>query len=186
MLLIFGLESNRSTKCLSRRFFGKFSSMPRRNCCTGFPATWRKVNQNDPFWLLGYHFTVISSLGMRMMQQKLRSVDGIIEVHDARVPLSGRNWQFEDKIASVRPHLFVLNKIDLADMSRKKEIIKRVKEQGVTEVILTDCKQRAEATASEVQCSWLIDWLINKWISCSVYRLIDWLIDWAIIFLEFE
>ncbi|GAU91144.1 hypothetical protein RvY_03458 [Ramazzottius varieornatus] len=88
--------------------------------------------------------------GLRVMQQKLRSMDGIIEVHDARIPFSGRNPLFEDRLASVRPHLFVLNKIDLADMSRKDEIVSRLKYEGVTEVILTNLKNGQDKASKEI------------------------------------
>ena len=93
------------------------------------------------------HFTLT---GMRTMQAKLRSVDGIIEVHDARIPFSGRNIVFRDKLSLVRPHLFVLNKTDLADLTKKDEIVLRLKQEGVSEVILTDCRQNRDAAASEV------------------------------------
>ena len=84
------------------------------------------------------------------MQQKLRSVDGIIEVHDARIPFSGRNPLFDVKLASVRPHLFVLNKVDLADLSRKNEIITRLKYEGVSEVMLTNLKNGNDRASKEV------------------------------------
>ncbi|EDW23733.1 GL23776 [Drosophila persimilis] len=32
--------------------------------------------------------------GMRQIQQKLRNVDCIVEIHDSRIPLAGRNSQF--------------------------------------------------------------------------------------------
>lgn len=53
--------------------------------------------------------------GLKQMQQKLRSVDCIIEVHDARIPLSGINNDFKYKISGVKPHILVLNKIDLIE-----------------------------------------------------------------------
>lgn len=36
--------------------------------------------------------------GMRQIQQKLRTVDCIVEIHDARIPLAGRNSQFFETI----------------------------------------------------------------------------------------
>ncbi|XP_050546103.1 mitochondrial GTPase 1-like [Daktulosphaira vitifoliae] len=80
--------------------------------------------------------------GMKQMQQKLKSVDCIIEVHDARIPLSGRNPDFKYTISGVRPHILVLNKMDLIEMKYQKAIEKKIlKEQNVSKVIFTNCKE---------------------------------------------
>ena len=51
---------------------------------------------------------------LRMMDEEVKKVDGVIYVLDARAPLSSINPEFEKRIKH-KPHLFVLNKIDLAD-----------------------------------------------------------------------
>ncbi|XP_051935499.1 mitochondrial ribosome-associated GTPase 1 isoform X2 [Hippocampus zosterae] len=56
--------------------------------------------------------------GLKRMRASLKSVDCIIEIHDARIPLSGRNPVFQETL-DVKPHLLVLNKMDLADLSNK-------------------------------------------------------------------
>ncbi|XP_043534798.1 mitochondrial ribosome-associated GTPase 1 isoform X3 [Chiloscyllium plagiosum] len=66
--------------------------------------------------------------GLKKMQASLKKVDCIIEVHDARIPLSGRNPMFQEALG-VRPHLLVLNKMDLADLTSKQII------PAVTELI---------------------------------------------------
>ncbi|XP_029134979.1 mitochondrial ribosome-associated GTPase 1 [Labrus bergylta] len=82
--------------------------------------------------------------GLRQMRASLKSVDCIIEVHDARIPLSGRNPEFQESL-SVRPHLLILNKMDLADLSKKQSILKKLEKRGVSNVLFTDClKQRDE------------------------------------------
>lgn len=53
------------------------------------------------------------SKGMKKMQSRLAKVDCILEVHDARIPFSGRNSTFYNKLTAVRPHILVLNKSDL-------------------------------------------------------------------------
>lgn len=68
--------------------------------------------------------------GMKQIQQKLKSVDCIVEVHDARIPTSGRNVQFQYTVGRVKPHLLVLNKKDLADTSRKDDVSAMLKNQG--------------------------------------------------------
>lgn len=87
------------------------------------------------------------------MQQKLRSVDGIIEVHDARIPLSGRNRLFRQKISLVRPHLLLMNKSDLADLTRKDEIIRKLRSEGFRDVLFTDCLRKQDSAVKEVSLS---------------------------------
>lgn len=52
------------------------------------------------------------------MKSSLKLVDCIIEVHDARIPLSGRNPLFQETLG-LKPHLLVLNKMDLADLTEQ-------------------------------------------------------------------
>lgn len=54
--------------------------------------------------------------GIKDLEDSLSRVDGIIEVHDARIPHSGRNPQLYNRlVAGHKPHLLILNKSDLAD-----------------------------------------------------------------------
>ena len=57
---------------------------------------------------------------IRMMQENIKLVDMIIEVTDARIPLSGRNPDI-DELGRNKSRLIILNKADLADpvMNRK-------------------------------------------------------------------
>lgn len=86
--------------------------------------------------------------GMKQMQQKLKSVDCIIEVHDARIPLSGRNPNFVKTITGLRPHIVVYNKIDLSDLTYVNQIKSTLKSQGEQNVLFTNCKS---ATCNGVQ-----------------------------------
>ncbi|XP_055083147.1 mitochondrial ribosome-associated GTPase 1 [Periophthalmus magnuspinnatus] len=82
--------------------------------------------------------------GLKQMRANLKSVDCIIEIHDARIPFSGRNPVFQETLG-VRPHLLVLNKMDLADMSQKRKIHDQLHSNGIQKVLFTDClKQRDE------------------------------------------
>ncbi|NXW46563.1 MTG1 GTPase, partial [Nyctiprogne leucopyga] len=63
--------------------------------------------------------------GLRQMRASLRRADCLIEVHDARIsssgahiPLSGRNPVLQE-VLGIRPHVLVLNKMDLADPLRQ-------------------------------------------------------------------
>jgi len=77
--------------------------------------------------------------GLKDMQRRITNVDCVIEVHDARIPLSGRNTTFKDTINGVRPHILVLNKADLIPNQDRQEIIKKIKDADnvVSSVIFT-------------------------------------------------
>ena len=81
--------------------------------------------------------------GLNKMQNKLKTVDCVVEVHDARIPLSGRNPLFEKRLGltTLKPHILIMNKIDLANPMHKKAIQHHYKEIGVPEVIFTNCKR---------------------------------------------
>jgi ribosome biogenesis GTPase A len=80
--------------------------------------------------------------GMKDMQKRLEQIDCLLEVHDARIPLSGRNRDFAQGMAVVKPHLLLLNKKDLTDRSHDEEIEKRLKLDGVSKVVWTDLSGR--------------------------------------------
>lgn len=61
------------------------------------------------------------SRGLTQMKANLKDVDCLIEVHDARIPLSGRNPLFQDSLGA-KPHLLLLNKMDLADLTEKQVV----------------------------------------------------------------
>lgn len=69
---------------------------------------------------------------MRMMQEHLSLVDGVIFVLDARCPASSFNPKLK-KLAAGKPVLFVLNKGDLAD-ERADILLKIIREKGVAAV----------------------------------------------------
>lgn len=76
--------------------------------------------------------------GMQAMIGKLRTVDCIIEVHDARIPFTGRNVEFRRQLGTIKPHLLVLNKCDLADLTGWKSIHDRLTKRGDQNVLLSD------------------------------------------------
>ncbi|XP_064924183.1 mitochondrial ribosome-associated GTPase 1 isoform X1 [Columba livia] len=78
--------------------------------------------------------------GLRQMRASLRRADCFIEVHDARIPLSGRNPMLQEALG-IRPHVLVLNKMDLADPRRQPTVLERLKQQGCSHVVFTDCQR---------------------------------------------
>ncbi|GMQ56932.1 ribosome biogenesis GTPase YlqF [Vallitalea sediminicola] len=71
----------------------------------------------------------------RMMQENIKLVDVIIELIDARVPISSRNPDM-DNIARNKPRIIVFNKIDLADRSKTEESIKWYENMGLSVVLV--------------------------------------------------
>lgn len=85
-------------------------------------------------------------VGLKQMQSKLRAVDCVVEVHDARVPLSGRNPDFYRMLYAIKPHILVLNKADLVDTSQLSAYEKILREKDkVKNILWTDCKSHDSA-----------------------------------------
>lgn len=104
--------------------------------CENFRKIFKLVNKDAIQWFPGH-----MGKGMRQMQQKLKMVDCVIEVHDARIPFSGRNIDFRHTVTGVRPHILVLNKKDLSDSSTFEAVAEKIKrDEGINHVIYTNCK----------------------------------------------
>lgn len=81
--------------------------------------------------------------GLKQMQRKLKSVDCVLEVHDARIPFTGRNPIFTSTLIGAKPHILVLNKRDLAIASLMQRIKDQLTaEQGVSNVVFTNSKDQ--------------------------------------------
>lgn len=74
----------------------------------------------------------------RMITEHIKKVDVVIELLDARIPRSSANPMIRELVGQ-KPHIIVLNKIDLADSAKTKEWISFFKEMG-SEVITIDSK----------------------------------------------
>lgn len=104
-----------------------------------FRQTYMLVTKQAIRWFPGH-----MGKGLKQMQQKLKSVDCILEVHDARIPFSGRNPEFQHTVAGgVKPHILVLNKKDLVSPKDQSYIKKALRERERMEhVIFTNCKDQ--------------------------------------------
>ncbi len=74
----------------------------------------------------------------RKIQESLSQVDAVIEIVDARIPVSSRNPDL-DSLTGRRPRLIILNKADLADEETTRGWIAHYRRQGVAALAL-DCK----------------------------------------------
>lgn len=103
-----------------------------------FRNSYKLVTKQAIRWFPGH-----MGKGLRQMQQKLKSIDCLIEVHDARIPLSGRNPEFKNSIGGIKPHILVLNKQDLSDKRMHHQIADRIKKtEGIDHVLFTNCKDQ--------------------------------------------
>ncbi|XP_033127406.1 mitochondrial ribosome-associated GTPase 1-like [Anneissia japonica] len=88
--------------------------------------------------------------GMKKMMAMLKKVDLVIEVHDARIPLAGRNPMLKE-LLGVRPSLLILNKMDLADLRITRMVVKKLKEEdGVDQVMYTECLTQHSRSAKKI------------------------------------
>ncbi|KAG5447392.1 Mitochondrial GTPase [Clonorchis sinensis] len=69
----------------------------------------RYVDPSSVRWFPGH-----MRKGINAMNSKMSNVDVLIEVHDARIPFTGRSELFQ-KFGQIRPHILLLNKVDLAE-----------------------------------------------------------------------
>ncbi len=68
-----------------------------------------------------------------LIQTHLKLVDVVVELLDARIPISSRNPQIDDLVGN-KPRVVLLNKYDLCDQRVLKEWINYYKEKGVVAI----------------------------------------------------
>lgn len=66
-----------------------------------------------------------------LINANLKLVDAVVELLDARIPMSSRNPQFDELIKD-KKRIIALNKADLADQAKTKLWQKKFKEEGIT------------------------------------------------------
>ena len=76
----------------------------------------------------------------RMMQENIKLIDLVIELVDARIPISSRNPDI-DAICGNKPRIIVLNRMDLAAPNATKLWAEYFKKKGFA-AVATDCKSR--------------------------------------------
>lgn len=79
---------------------------------------------------------------MRMMEENLKAVDGVLVVLDARAPKASVNSKL-DKLFKDKKVLYVLNKSDLITKKDADRVIKEFKEQGRTAVCASFAEKRS-------------------------------------------
>ncbi|XP_040847833.1 mitochondrial ribosome-associated GTPase 1 [Ochotona curzoniae] len=105
---------------------------------TAVRAAWREGaaprGQDVARWFPGH-----MAKGLKKMQSSLKQVDCIVEVRDARIPFASHNSVFQETLG-LKPHLLVLNKMDLADLTERQKITQLLEEgEGLRHVVFTNC-----------------------------------------------
>ena len=83
------------------------------------------INSRQIQWFPG-HMTKT----LRLMEKEIRNVDCVLQILDARIPLSSLNPEIE-RITAGKPHLYILNKADLADPEITKQWLAYLKVPGL-------------------------------------------------------
>lgn len=85
----------------------------------------------------------------RMMQENIKLIDIVIELLDARVPLSSKNPEI-DQLAKGKSRLLVLNKADMADRTLTPEFEQYFQEQGYYVLSLDSRNRKSVRAVSDV------------------------------------
>lgn len=70
----------------------------------------------------------------RLIGENLKLIDVVVELLDARIPLSSRNPDFDDML-SAKPRVVIINKIDLADDNATKQWAEWYKSKGIKVIL---------------------------------------------------
>ena len=80
--------------------------------------------------------------GLGQIQRRMADIDCVLEVHDSRIPVSGRNLTFRENLNKSRPHILVLNKQDLFPEDQKNKVRKALISDSLVDVVWTNCRER--------------------------------------------
>ena len=86
---------------------------------------------------------------IRQMKEDIKLIDIVVELVDARVPNSSRNPDI-DSLANNKARIIILNKSDLADLSKNAEWIEYFKEKGFYVVAIDSRKKSAIKEVSKI------------------------------------
>lgn len=90
-------------------------------------------NQNVIQWFPGH-----MAKTRRKISESLSLVDAVVEITDARIPVSSRNPELAGIVVN-KPLIVLLNKCDMADPKETEKWIKKLGEQGITALAM-DCR----------------------------------------------
>ncbi len=97
----------------------------------------------------------------RLMQKNITLVDAVVEITDARIPMSSRNPEM-DKLVGQKPRLILLNKCDAADDRITQQWLDYYKKKGIL-ALATDCRSGKGVNKFLPMLKELLKEQIEKW-----------------------
>ncbi len=97
----------------------------------------------------------------RLMQKNITLVDAVVEITDARIPMSSRNPEM-DKLVGKKPRLILLNKCDAADDRITQQWLDYYKKKGIL-ALATDCRSGKGVNKFLPMLKELLKEQIEKW-----------------------
>ncbi|KAJ3170590.1 Mitochondrial GTPase [Geranomyces variabilis] len=101
-----------------------------------------------------YWYPQHQARALRQLQNGIHQIDVVVEVRDARIPLTSRNPKFEDLLAR-RPRLIVYNKADLANPNIKKSLLDAFTAHSRDRVVFTQADRGLHVKK-------ILDWALEK------------------------
>lgn len=102
----------------------------------------------------------------RMITEYIKKVDVVIELLDARIPRSSANPVISELVGQ-KPHVVVLNKVDLADRETTKEWVAYFKEQNIPAIAIDSKSGRGNKELVKV-VERLAQPIIDKWVKKGI------------------
>ena len=96
----------------------------------------------------------------RMIEASLKLVDAVVEIKDARIPISSTNPDIDSLVGS-KPRLILLNKCDMADPSATAKWIEYYSKKGIRALAI-DCRSGKGLTSVVPECRKLLKSYIEK------------------------
>lgn len=81
----------------------------------------------------------------RKLKEQLNLVDVVVEVADARIPLSSMYPDIK-KLIGEKPRLIVFNKSDVADLEKTKQLVEKIKEEHNCPILFTSNMDNKDIT----------------------------------------
>ena len=106
----------------------------------------------------------------RKIKESLSLVDAVVEIVDARIPLSSRNPEM-DSLTGRKPRLVILNKADLADEAATRRWVTYFRARGMA-ALAVDCKSGRGCNQLQPALRELLSDLVEKWESKGANRAI--------------
>lgn len=94
-------------------------------------------------------FPMHMAKAQRIMSGLVNRCDCVVEVHDARIPLTGYNSNFQH-ICGNKPRILVLNKIDLAEAEKTKILSANLESKQYQHILFVNSKEQHSTSIKKI------------------------------------